>query len=80
MSALDALKMATVCAAEAQGRQNECGKIARGMMRISSWSILTGSYLRPATALFSGTRLLCARLDVVMTMVRGRRSTKTGSF
>jgi len=80
MSALDALKMATVCAAEAQGRQNECGKIAPGYDADLVLVDFDRPHLTPCHSVISGLVYSARGSDVVMTMVRGKTLYKDGEF
>lgn len=80
MSALDALKMATVCAAEAQGRQNECGKIAPGYDADLVLVDFDRPHLTPCHSVISGLVYSACGSDVVMTMVRGKTLYKDGEF
>ncbi len=80
VSALDALRLATVNAARAQGRQDECGRIAPGMDADLILLDFDRPHLQPCHNVVSNLVYSARGSDVVLTMVRGRVLYRDGRF
>lgn len=80
IGALDALRLATVNGARAQGRQNECGRIAPGMDADLILLDFDRPHLVPCHNVVSNLVYSARGSDVVLTMVRGRILYRDGEF
>ena len=75
-----ALMMATVTAAQAQGRAAECGMIAEDMDADIALVDFTAPHLMPCHNVISGLAFSAKGGDVALTMVRGRILYQNGRF
>ena len=75
-----ALMMATVTAAQAQGRALECGMIAEGMDADIALVDFTAPHLMPCHNVISGLVFSAKGGDVALTMVRGKILYQNGRF
>lgn len=80
VSAFEALKMATVNGARAQGRAAECGRIAVGMDADLILLDFDRPHLLPCHNVISNLVYSARGSDVVLTMVRGRTLYRNGDF
>lgn len=80
MSALDAIRLATVNGARAQGRLDECGRIAPGMDADLILLDFDRPHLLPCHNVISNLVYSARGSDVVITMVRGRVLYRDGEF
>lgn len=80
VSAYDALKMATVNGAKAQGRENECGKIAPGFDADLILLDFQKPHLIPCHNVLSNLAFSAKGSDVILTMVRGKILYDHGKF
>lgn len=80
MTAWDALKMATLHGAKAQGRAEECGIIAPGMDADLIMLDFTQPHLIPCHNPVSNLVYAASGHDVCMTMVRGKILYENGSY
>lgn len=76
----DAFAMATVNGAKAQGRENECGKLAVGFDADITMLDLDAPHLYPMHSLLSNVVFAARGSDVCMTMVRGRTLYENGEY
>lgn len=80
IGALDALRLATVNGARAQGRPDECGRIAPGMDADLILLDFDRPHLVPCHNVVSNLVYSARGSDVVLTMVRGRILYRDGEF
>ena len=80
LSACEAIKLATVNGAIAQGREEECGKIALGLDADLVMIDLDKPHLMPCHNLRSNIVYAARGSDVCMTMVRGEILYENGEF
>jgi len=80
LGALDVFTMATVNGAIAQGRQDECGRIAVGYDADLALVDFDKPHLFPCHNVISSLVYAAKGSDVVMTMVRGKTLYKNGEF
>lgn len=80
VSALDALRLATVNGARAQGRAGECGRIAPGLDADLILLDFDRPHLVPCHNVLSNLAYSARGSDVVLTMVRGRILYRDGAF
>ena len=80
MPASAALMMATVCAAQAQHRANECGMLKEGMDADLILLDFSAPHLMPCHNILSGLVFSAKGGDVAMTMVRGKILYQNGQF
>lgn len=80
ISALDALRLATVNGARAQGREKECGRIAPGLDADLILLDFARPHLVPCHNVVSNLVYSARGSDVVLTMVRGRILYRDGEF
>lgn len=75
-----ALMMATVCGAQAQGRNKECGMLQVGMDADLALVDFTAPHLMPCHNVLNGLVFSAKGGDVAMTMVRGKILYQNGKF
>ena len=80
LTAYQALKLATVNGAKAQGRENECGMIAPGLDADLIMLDFTQPHLIPCHNPISNLVYAASGHDVVMTMVRGKILYENGVY
>ena len=80
VSALQALRLATVNAARAQGREIECGRIRPGMDADLVLLDFSRPHLQPCHSVVSNLVYSARGSDAVLTMVRGRVLYRDGEF
>ncbi len=80
VTALEALRLATVNAAKAQGRQDECGRIVPGLDADLILLDFDRPHLVPCHNVASNLVYSARGGDVVLTMVRGRILYRDGEF
>ena len=80
LTAQEALKLATVNGAKAQGRENECGMIAPGMDADLIMLDFTQPHLIPCHNPISNLVYAASGHDVCLTMVRGKILYENGSY
>ena len=80
LTAYQALKLATVNGAKAQGRENECGMIAPGLDADLIMLDFTQPHLIPCHNPVSNLVYAASGHDVVMTMVRGNILYENGTY
>jgi len=80
LSAFDVLKMATVNGARAQGREQECGKIARDFDADIILVDFDKPHLFPCHNVISNLVYAAKGSDVCLTMVRGKVLYENGKF
>ena len=80
LTAWDALKLATVNGAKAQGREGECGMIAPGMDADLIMLDFTQPHLVPCHNPVSNLVYAASGHDVVLTMVRGKVLYENGAY
>lgn len=80
LTAQEALKMATVNGAKAQGRESECGMIAPGMDADLIMLDFTQPHLIPCHNPISNLCYAASGHDVCMTMIRGKILYENGNY